>query len=88
MSEDEVAQIASSRSVVDEVLSEISRRRDWINKYKICLSLVKNPRVPVGMAVKLLSRLAVRDLRSLMRDRNVADAVRSGAERLYKIKTK
>jgi hypothetical protein len=88
LSEDEVEQIAASRSVVDEVLAEIARRRDWVNKYKICLALVKNPRVPVGTSVRLLSRLGVRDLRSLSRDRNVADAVRSGADRLYKIKTK
>lgn len=88
LSEDEVEQIAGSRSVVDEVLAEIARRRDWNNKYKICLALVKNPRVPIGTAMRLLPKLGVRDLRQISRDRNVADAVRSGADRLYKIKTK
>jgi hypothetical protein len=88
MSEDEIAQIASSRSVVDDVLGVIAKRKEWVSKYKICLALVKNPRVSVGTAVKLLSRLSVRDLRTLSRDRNVSDAVRSGSDRLYKIKTK
>lgn len=88
LSEDEIEQLASSRLVVDEVLNEIARRRDWISKYKICLALVKNPRVSVGTAVRLLSRLSVRDLRNLARDRNVSDAVRAGSDRLYRIKTK
>ncbi|MGE0640375.1 MAG: hypothetical protein AB7G12_11605 [Thermoanaerobaculia bacterium] len=88
LSEDEVEQIAASRMVVDEVLTEITRRRDWISKYKICLALAKNPRVAVGVAVRLLSKLSVRDLRNLSRDRNIQDAVRAGADRLYRIKTR
>jgi hypothetical protein len=88
ISEDEVEQIAASRTVVDDVLIEIARRRDWVSKYKVCLALVKNPRLPVGTAVRLLARVAVRDLRILARDRNVSDAVRHGADRLYTIKTK
>ncbi|MEO7795281.1 MAG: hypothetical protein ABIV06_10960 [Thermoanaerobaculia bacterium] len=88
MSVDEIAQVAGSRSVIDEVLTVISRRREWLAKYKICLALAKNPRIPVGVAVKLLPKLSVRDLRSISKDRNVSDAVRSSAGRLYRIKTK
>lgn len=88
MSEDEIALVAGSRSVIDEVLTLISRRREWLAKYKVCLSLVKNPRIAVGVAVKLLPKLSVRDLRSLSKDRNISDAVRSSAGRLYRIKTK
>ena len=88
MSDDEIAQVAASRSVIDEVLTVISRRREWLAKYKICLALAKNPRIPVGVAVKLLPKLSVRDLRAMSKDRNVSDAVRSSAGRLYRIKTK
>ena len=88
MAEDEIAQVAASRSVIDEVLTVISRRREWLAKYKICLALAKNPRIPVGVAVKLLPKLSVRDLRAMSKDRNVSDAVRSSAGRLYRIKTK
>lgn len=88
MSDDEIAQVAASRSVIDEVLTVISRRREWLAKYKICLALAKNPRIPVGVAIKLLPKLGVRDLRSMSKDRNVSDAVRAAAGRLYRIKTK
>lgn len=87
LSEDEVEQIASNRSIDDEVLAFISRRREWISRYDVCQALVNNPRTPVGIAVRLVARLSVRELKLLRRDRNVAEPVRASAERLYKIKS-
>lgn len=85
-SEDEIETIAASRNVVDDVLVAISRKREWTARYGVCVNLVKNPRVPVGIAVKFVSRLSVRDLRALARDKNIADAVRTAVQRLYRIK--
>jgi hypothetical protein len=81
-----VEQIASNRSVVEEVLVLVARKRDWIGKYNIMRALVWNPRTPAGTSLRLVTRLAVRDLRELSRDRNIPDAVRSIALRLYRIK--
>jgi hypothetical protein len=84
--EQEIEAVAANRSVVEEVLAEIARRREWIGQYRVALALVKNPRTPLALSVRLVARLAVRDLRLLARDRNVPDAVRSTAGRLYRIK--
>ncbi|MEM7483024.1 MAG: hypothetical protein AAF481_17760 [Acidobacteriota bacterium] len=86
ITEQEVEQIAHSRMVCEEVLEEVVRNRSWMSKYKIVTALVKNPRTPLGAAVRLVPRLAVRDLRNLTRDRNVPEPVRSTAGRLYRIK--
>ena len=86
LSDQEVEQIASNRSVVEEVLVLVARKRDWIGKYNIMRALVWNPRTPAGTSLRLVTRLAVRDLRELSRDRNIPDAVRSIALRLYRIK--
>jgi hypothetical protein len=86
LTESEVELIASNRSVVEEVLSTIARDRQWIRKYNIMLALVRNPRTPVGLAVRLTPRLSARDLRNLSRDRNISEAVRKNAGRLYRIK--
>jgi len=83
----EVEQIASSRSVIEEVLEAIARNRQFSRKYSVTLALVKNPRTSVGLARRLVPRLSPRDLRSLSKDRNISAAVRSTADRLYKIKT-
>ena len=50
------------------------------------LSLARNPRSPVPLALSLLPRLSVRDLMTLSRDRNVAEPVRKAALRTYRIK--
>ncbi len=86
--EGELEQIAANRAVLEEVLDAIGRNSKWMRKYKVVRALVCNPRTPVGLAVRLTGRLAVRDLRSISRDRNVPDAVRSTALRLYRIKLK
>jgi hypothetical protein len=85
-SEDEIEQLASSRNVIDDVLMAISQKREWVARYNVCVNLTKNPRVPVGKAVQLVARLGVRELKTLSKDRNVPDAVRSTAYRLYRIK--
>ena len=88
ISDSEVEQIAASRAVVDDVLYAIARNREWVRKYQVVNALVRNPRTPVAVAVRLVPKLSVRDLRNLGRDRNVSDAVRSQALRLYKMKSK
>lgn len=86
LSEQEVEMTAANRSVVEEVLVAIARRREWANRYNVIKSLVQNPRTPLAITMRMIPKLAVRDLRELGRDRNVPDAVRSTALRLYRIK--
>lgn len=87
LSEDEVEQLARSRSIIDEVLLEITRHREWMNRYGILNALLNNPRTPIKVALRFLSRLGIRDLRSLGSNRNVSEAVRSAARRHYQSKT-
>jgi len=86
MPESEIERIAASRIVSDEVLKEIGRNRNWNRKYSIVKALVHNPRAPIGLSVRLVPRLSVKDLRSLSRDRDVPEAVRSRAAGLYRMK--
>jgi len=86
LSDQEVEQTANNRSVVEEVLVAISRKREWANKYNVTRALVHNPRAPLAVTMRLIAKLSVRDLRDLGRDRNIPDALRSTALRLYRIK--
>jgi len=88
LSDQEVEQTANNRAVVEEVLETIAKKREWVGRYTVMKSLVCNPRTPLPTSLRLVPRLAVRDLRELGRDRNVPDAVRSTALRLYRIKQK
>lgn len=87
LNDSEVEQLAKSRAVCEEILEEISRRREWIRKYPVILALVNNPKCPTGISVRLVAQLSLRDLKGLARDRNVADAVRQTAARIYRVKS-
>lgn len=87
LSDIEVEQLSRSRVVCEEILEEIARRREWIRKYPVILGLVTNPKTPAGIAMRLVTQLSVRDLRNLTRDRNIPDAVRQTANRIYRVKS-
>ncbi len=85
-SDGEIEQVCRARNVAVEVLETLAAQREWTRKYPIVIALVSNPKTPVPAALRLLHRLAVRDLRILARDHNVSDAVRSRSQRMYRIK--
>jgi hypothetical protein len=87
ISDREIEQLCQSRVVSEEVLTEVARHREWIGKYRIMLTVVKNPRTPVNISTKLVIRLATRDLKVLAVDRNVPDSVRAKARVLYRQKS-
>lgn len=86
LSDQEVEQAANNRAVVEEVLLAISRKREWVGKYNVSKALVHNPRTPLAVTMRLIAKLSVRDLREVGRNRNIPDALRSNALRLYRIK--
>jgi hypothetical protein len=86
LTDSELELIAGSRSVVDDVFQIMARNERWLQKYPVMAAMAKNPRVNVGVAVRLLPRLSVRDLRALRRDYNVSQQVRKSADHLYKVK--
>ncbi len=86
LTDQEVELIANSRSVLDEVLAELPKKREWIRKYNVVKALVRNPRLQLPLALRLLPRLSFNDLRSISKDRNVAQAVRSQAMRISQAK--
>lgn len=88
VTDQEIESASANRNIVEEVLMMISKRREWVGKYAIMHNLVKNPRTPAAVAIRMLSRLSVRDLGLLRRDRNVSDAVRQQANRVFQVKNR
>ena len=82
LSINEVESFAGMRNLDEEIYRRISQSRDWMRKPAVILALVKNPRVPLDVSLPLLKRLAVRDLRAIFRDRNLAPALRATARKL------
>jgi hypothetical protein len=88
MTPQEVETIAGMRNVDDEVLRLISVGRGWMNKYPIVLSLARNPKAPIGVVLPLINRLTLKDLKTLMSDKNVSETTRQQARKLFQMRSK
>jgi regulator of extracellular matrix RemA (YlzA/DUF370 family) len=82
VTDQEVENIASMRTVADEVLRLIAVKPAWARSYTIIHNLVRNPRTPVPTVVSTLPRIRSKDLQHLSQNRNVSEAVRRQALRL------
>jgi hypothetical protein len=81
ITDSEVAAIACSRQVDEEVLRRIAADREWIKNYPIRLSLAINPKTPVAVSRKLVPTLNRQDLRNLSRSKSVSTLIANEAKR-------
>ena len=78
----EIEKIAAMRSVTEDILRQIAASRQWSRSYAVVHNLARNPRTPIANCMNILSRLQLKDLKALAKNRNVSDAVRRQAHRL------
>ncbi len=88
ITETEIVAIANSRGVSDEILRLISFNRDWTKSYQIKLALVMNPKTPTPQAVKFINYLQDKELRSLMKSKDVSTQISTHARRILQKKGK
>ena len=80
LSETEVEGYARMSNVSDDVLRLIGNNRSWTKSYLITAALARNPKTPLAISLRLVSRLNQRDLTMITRDRNVQEAVRKACK--------
>jgi regulator of extracellular matrix RemA (YlzA/DUF370 family) len=83
----EVENIAAMRTVADEVLRLIAMNRNWARSYPIIHNLVRNPRTPVPTVINTLLRIRTKDLKNLTQNRNIPEATRRQALRLFQARS-
>ena len=62
---DEVAYAAKMPTFSPEALKFISENREWSGNATVCTALVRNPKTPLPIAVRLLDRVPMTELRTL-----------------------
>ncbi len=82
ITETEVEIIARSRSIPEEVIRKITKKREWMKNYEILYAVVTNPKTPPGIGVTLVIELKTKDLTTLEKNKNVSEAIRTAAKRL------
>jgi hypothetical protein len=78
---DEVRYIAGYRQTNPEVLKMISENRDWMQNPRVVAALVGNPKTPTAIAVKLLDRLPMNDVRRIAKSDAYPKAVTMAARK-------
>jgi hypothetical protein len=88
ITETEIVSIAQSRAVGEEILRLIAMNRDWTRSYQIKQALVSNPKTPQPQAIKFLNYLQDKDLRALMKSKDVPTVISTHARRILTKKGK
>ena len=79
LGDQEAESIANMRNVCDEVLRGVAESREWMGKYPIVNSLVKNPKTPVDVSMGLIYKLNNVDLNKLKNNLDVPEVIRRKA---------
>jgi hypothetical protein len=88
LTETEVVGFAQSRSIGEELLRIISSNREWTKNYQVKIALASNPKTPPPQAIKFLNYLQDKDLRMLMKSKDVPSNISSHARRILTKKGK
>ena len=78
----EVEAFCAMRHLHTEIFIEISRHPGMDQAAQNPVALVTNPAVPLNVTLPLVKYLGLRDLRNIMRDRNLPEGIRMAARRL------
>ena len=88
ITEAEVVMVARNKSASDEMVRLILLNREWMKNYEIRKALVTHPKTPLPRALRFLGDLTLRDLKELMRNRNVTSTIASTARREFERRSK
>ena len=88
MADDEVLIHTRNLSLSGEIIGKIANNRDWTKNYTIIMALVQNPKTPINRAISFINKLHTRDLKLLIRDRNINPVIRNLAVNLQRAKEK
>jgi len=87
ITDSEVEMYAKSTNVSDDVLRFIGSKREWAKLRAVVSALVQNPKTPLGLSLTHLKKMSVRELDGLSKNRNIPEALRKSAKKMFKQKS-
>ena len=78
---DELVFLAKQATTSAELLAQIAARREWAERPEIAIALVRNPKTPVPLAIKMLDHISASELRNIAKQQSVRDAIQRAARK-------
>lgn len=83
MTDGEVVAAAGNRNLSDDIIREISLHKEYTRRYPVKVALVNNSKTPIKSSISLMKSLHKKDLKALVRNRNVSRVVSRSAKKLF-----
>jgi len=78
----EVISLANSKTCQEDVLRVIYRSREWTRQHSVKIALVKNPKVPLAIAMRFMGTMREGELKDLANNKNVPGGIRMQAKKM------
>ena len=88
ITDNEVESFARAKNLSEDVLRIIAANREWTRSYRVKLGLATNPKVSIQTGMKFLNFLQEKDLRNIMKSKDVPTPISTHARRLLQKKGK
>lgn len=86
LKENEVEMLTRNTGTNVEILRAIANNREWVASRNILNGLVMNPKTPVNLSIRFLSRLGRKDVEFIAKSRSLPVALRNNARRMISSK--
>ena len=83
LTEDDVVRLCAQRPIEAETLRAVFRNTKWIVRYRVKLTLVKNPHTPLEIALSLCAHLQASDAHDVAESPELHGAVRKACSRSH-----
>ena len=84
----EVLTIANNRSSSEDLIRMILLNKDWMKNYDIKKALITHPKTPAPKAMRLVSMLTLKDIKTLAKSRQVSTLVSTAARKELEMRIK
>jgi len=77
----EVKFLAGQATTLPQTLKAIAEKREWASRSEIAMAVLRNPRTPIPVAIKILPNVNIGELRVLVRSGHLRTAILNAARK-------
>ncbi len=88
ITEGEVLAVAKNKAASDDMIRIILLNREWLKSYEMKKALMRHPRTPLNSALRFMSILTEKDLKTIAKSKDISAVLVNNARRIIMMKEK